>query len=39
VQLKKANVKENTLPVKQQVGFEHGTFWSAVESFNYLATV
>ena len=22
-------VKENTLPVKQQVGFELGTFWSA----------
>ena len=31
--------KENTLPVKQQVGFEPGTFWSTVECFNHLATV
>ena len=28
-----------TLPVKQQVGFEPGTFWSTVECFNHLATV
>ena len=27
------------LPVKQQVGFEPGTFWSTVECFNHLATV
>ena len=32
-------VKKNTLPVKQQVGFEPGAFWSAVKCLNHLATV
>jgi len=31
--------KENTLPVKQQVGFQPGAFWSTVECFNHVATV
>jgi len=32
-------IKKNTLPVKQQVGFKPGTFWSTVKCFNCLATV
>ena len=33
------NIKKITLPVKQQVGFQPGTFWSTVECFKHLATV